>query len=111
MSAPHSASSHRSLLSRSNVVTPTGDNKSERNNRIRDPAEISLDGLKYKEVIQQDGEASEEVIYQVDIENTELLRKERRSELAAKNQCLTRRWQTALTISLFLLALGGGIGK
>ncbi len=104
MSAPHSASSHRNLLARRNT-NPLY------NSIARDPSSLSTKDVGFSKVLDREGPASEQTVYQVDIENESLLRKTKRSELASKRACLTRRWQTALVVCLVLAALGGGIGK
>ncbi len=105
MSAPHSASSNRNLL------LPRRNTNPLYNSLARDPSSISTKDVGFSKVLDREGPASEQTVYQVDIENESLLRKTQRSELASKRACLTRRWQTALVVCLVLAALGGGIGK
>jgi len=112
MSVAHSDSSHRSLVSRSNTNSFNNNyDNNPQNQFVRDISNISTRDIKFKKVLAKDTDVGEQTIYQVDIENESLLRKSSRSELASKNQCLTRRWQTALVSSLVILALAGGIGK
>jgi hypothetical protein len=112
MSAPHSASSGRHLLSRNNVSPmPNGNEYSNYGALLRDPTTISTNDIGLPKVLGQNTDVGEETLYQVDIENEGLLRQTQRSELASKNALLTRRWQTSLVSSLVLLVLAGGIGK
>jgi hypothetical protein len=108
MSIPHSASSNRPLVSRGNT-NPLYNNP--QNSFARDISNISTKDIKFKKVLTKDTDVGEQTVYRVDIENETLLRTSNRSELASKNQCLTRRWQPALISTIVLLALAGGIGK
>lgn len=105
--SPYSNSSRRQLISPIN-----GTDGSVVNNLIlRDPSTISANDIKFPKLLENDVHVDEQTLMQVEFINDKLLRKAHRSELASKNTCLTRRWQTALTISLVLLGLGIGIGK
>ncbi len=100
--SPSSSSQHR-LLSDNSQHSP--------NPLLRDPTTLSANEIGFQKVLEQDGDVGEQTLYQIDIENEELLRVSKRSELANKNAFLTRRWQTALVSGLVILALAGGIGK
>ncbi len=78
---------------------------------MRASSAISADDIQFRRLMENNNLVVEETIMQVEFENENLLRKAKRSQLASKNACLTRRWQTLLVISLALLGLGGGIGK
>jgi hypothetical protein len=112
MSAPHSASSNRQLISRNNF-SPTHNptDYSTHGALLRDPTTISTNDIALPKVLEPDNNVGEETLYQVDIENESLLRKTHRSELASKNSLLTRRWQTALVAGIIILVLAGAIGK
>ena len=111
MAAPsRSASSQRQLITSPNRMA-SSDNFNRQNPLMRDPSTISAGDIGFPKVLESDADVGEQTVYQVEIENEELLRKDRRSELASKKTCLTRRWQTALVSSLVILALAGGIGK
>jgi hypothetical protein len=101
-----SASSQRQLLSQNN-----GDGSITNHSFMRDPSALSGKEIQFQQFVQNNDQVEEQTLMQVQFENENLLRKAKRSELASKNTCLTRRWQTALVISLVLLALGVGIGK
>ncbi len=101
-----SASSQRQLLSQSNR-----DGSITNHSFMRDPSALSGKEIQFQQFVQNNDQVEEQTLMQVQFENENLLRKAKRSELASKNTCLTRRWQTALVISLVLLALGVGIGK
>jgi len=101
-----SASSQRQLLSQNNR-----DGSITNHSFMRDPSALSGNDIKFQQFVQNNDQVEEQTLMQVQFENENLLRKAKRSELASKNTCLTRRWQTALVISLVLLALGVGIGK
>jgi hypothetical protein len=107
MSAPHSASSHQQLLTRGN----TNPLNNSPNMLARDPTNLSTKDIGFKKVLDRKGPANEQTVYQVEIENESLLRTTKRSELASKQACLTRRWQTALVTGLVLVALAAAIGK
>lgn len=112
MSVPNSASSRRPLLS-ANQVAPANNGKGILKNGafFRDATSLSTNDIQYNSLLDKEGQATEETLYEVEISNPELSRKASRSELASKSQCLTRRWQTALISTVILLALGGGIGE
>jgi hypothetical protein len=102
----NSASSQQQLLIQNN-----NDGSFVNNSFMRDPSAISTNDIGVRKLLENDGQVEEQTLMQVEFSNDKLLRKAHRSELATKNTFLTRRWQTALTISLVLLGLGGGIGK
>lgn len=108
MSAAHSASSHRPLLS-PNGVGPT---PGHQNPFIeRDPTAISTNDMKFNEMMDSNPKVTEQTFVQVEIDNPNLNRKVKRSELANKNALLTRRWQTAVVTALVIAVLAGAIGK
>jgi hypothetical protein len=78
---------------------------------MRAPSAVSTNDIGFPKLLENDAAVEEQTLMQVQVVNDDLQRKTSRSELASKNQCLTRRWQTALTISLVLLALAGAIGE
>jgi hypothetical protein len=109
---PHSASSNRLLMSRSNTnLLNNNRDSSARIPFIRDPSTISTDNIKFAKVLDDNKNVGEETLYQIDIVNENLLRKSYRSELASKNLLLTRRWQTAAVSSFIVIALAASIGK
>ena len=71
----------------------------------------SAEDVQFRKVMENNDQVVEETVMQVEFENESLLRKAKRSQLASKNACLTRRWQTALVVSLALLGLAAGVGK
>ena len=102
-----SAKSTQSLLSKRNIVSPVP----QAPNYYRDPSNVSANDVKFNKLLENNNDVTEETYYQVQIENETLGRKAQRSELASKNACLTRRWQTALTIGIVVTALAAGIGE
>lgn len=89
----------------------TFDGNSSETPLIRDPSALSAKDVKFNKILKNSDEVEEQTLMQVEIINKDLARKELSSELASKNTCLTRRWQTALVTTSVLLALGIGIGK
>ena len=108
MSAAHSASSHRPLIS-PNGVTPA----TEHQNPFlqRDPTGISTNTVKFNDMMDSDPKVTEQTFVQVEIDNAGLNRKVARSELANKSTLLTRRWQTAVVTAIVIAVLAGAIGK
>lgn len=108
MSAAHSASSHRPLLSPNGVSPAT-----EHQNPFvhRDPTTLSTNNVKFNDMMDSDPKVTEQTFVQVEIDNSALNRKVARSELANKSSFLTRRWQTALVTVIVLAVLAGAIGK
>ena len=78
---------------------------------FRDASNLTTDDIRLPDLLDRDGDVGEQTLYQVEIVNEKLLRKSKRSQLASKNKCLTRRWQTALISTLLILGLAGGIGQ
>ena len=107
MATPHSASSQQRLMSRSNT-DPVRQNP---NNLMRDPTTASANDVTLNKVLAKNKEVNEETFLKVDLENPELVRAAKRSELASKRTCLTQRWQTALVAGIVLVVLAGAIGK
>jgi hypothetical protein len=102
----NSTSSQQYLMSENNI-----DGSFTNHSFMRDPSTISTSDIGLPKLLENGGQVEEQTLMQVELVNDNLLRKARRSELASKNKCLTRRWQTALVTSLVLLGLAGGIGK
>lgn len=78
---------------------------------FRDTSGLSANDIALPKLLDQNGNVTEETVYEVQIVNDNLSRKANRSQLAGKGQFLTRRWQTALVSTLTVLALAGGIGE
>lgn len=108
MSGSHSASSRQALLP-SNGVSPEPGHQNEFLNR--DPTSISTNDVGLNKMMDNNPQVGEQTFAQVEIENPNLNRKVKRSELANKNAFLTRRWQTALVSALVVAVLAGAIGK
>jgi hypothetical protein len=111
MSASHSASSRRQLLSADPGAGSRNDGPSPYGEFYRASSAVSTSDINFPKVIDKSDDVGEQTLYQVEITNDKLLRKTYRSELAAKKKCLTRRWQTALAIGVVLGALIAGICK
>lgn len=112
MSLPNSASSRRQLLSRNNTNPANNSNGfNEHNQFMRDASSASANQIGVQRILENDRNTGNQTVYRVDIENENLLRTSRRTELASKNQFLTKRWQTALVTGLIVATLGGAIGK
>ena len=109
MSASNSAASRRPLLSRNEVAPAVS--SVPNSNFYRDPSNVSAQNIKFKEVLEKDGEVPEQTLYELQIENPTLVRASNRTELASKGTLLTRRWQIIAISTITLLALAGGIGK
>ena len=119
-----SASSQRALLTSSSALgrpneqfshirgnSPNAfDPSNGQNHLFKDPSTLSTNDLNFQKVVGKDNGVSEQTVYEVQIENPQLMRKTQRSELASKKSCLTRVWQTALVAGLVIAALGAGIG-
>lgn len=108
MSGIHSASSRRALFS-PNGVGPADEHQNPF--LQRDPTSISTNDVGLDKMMDNNPQVGEQTFVQVEIENANLNRKVKRSELANKSSFLTRRWQTALTVGLVVAALAGAIGK
>lgn len=113
MSARAGSGSHRPLIQPNSVSPLLDDSSNDAPHRsiLRDPSSLSANDIGIKQVLNQNGGASEETFYQVEIENEELLRTTRRSDLASKNALLARRWQILLIGGIIIVSLCGGIGK
>ncbi|UJR14100.1 hypothetical protein I4U23_001096 [Adineta vaga] len=97
--------SHQRLISPNYV-----DGKSSTNRFLRETSDISTKDIRFPQLLEKDGGVEEQTVMQVEFINEQLLRKARRSELASKKKCLTRRWQIALALGTILVALAAGIG-
>lgn len=93
------------------LISPSRNGSSFDDPFHRDPTDISTKDIQFPKMLESGGEVEEQTLVQVEVINDKLQRKALRSQLASKHTCLTRRWQTALTISLVLLALAGAIGR
>lgn len=78
---------------------------------LRDPTMVSTKDIEFPGILEKGGQVEEQTLMQVEIVNDELSRKHNQTQLASQGTCLTRRWQTALVITLILLTLGGAIGE
>ncbi|CAF3008844.1 unnamed protein product [Rotaria socialis] len=77
---------------------------------MRDLSSVSANDIQFPKVLANDDEVDEQTLMQVEVVNSDLVRKSLRSELASKSTFLTQRWQAALVAGSVLLALACGIG-
>jgi hypothetical protein len=106
-----SSSSRRPLITPDFHPSNKPDDPSTFGEFFRASSAVSTNDINFPKVIDKSDEVGEQTLYQVEIVNDKLMRKTRRSELASKKKCLTRRWQTALVTGLVIGSLIAGIGE